>query len=307
MTGQKEAAWQVVSSRLAVTNNAQLWVGALVGHRIDQTSLADAKAWAQSRGLERSQVSSGDAVASYLHLHAVVDRLPGDSDIALLKELGLKSNGNIRWSASAQLLRMALQGHLDPADFESVRQRMAQTDSQGNRFMMPLFTWVAWQATQGRDVELKDVRETDLAMGDFDALLSKSLLLALEGHTKESLQFLNSARYQMSQLGLGSNNVDRPTPAPYEYALASYLMFKRTGHPAYQAEALRFAKAHQQIFPFWGWSYAMEALLETNEVNRTIARCRARYLDPSSYFLSLVPASTDKNELACSKALWGPA
>jgi hypothetical protein len=63
-------------------------------------------------------------------------------------------------------------------------------------------------------------------------------------------------------------------------------MYRKTGHDPYRKETLRFVKAQQSVFPYYGWQYGMEALLETNEPTRHTAACKAQYLDAASYFLS---------------------
>jgi hypothetical protein len=41
------------------------------------------------------------------------------------------------------------------------------------------------------------------------------------------------------------------------------------------------------VFPFYGWLYAMQALLDRDDSRRAAAACRARHLDPGSYFVDL--------------------
>lgn len=305
MTGRKDAAWDVLAPRLASANTFQLWSGALVGQRIDQLDLKSVQTWLASRGIAGAQIKYEDVVPMYLHLYGVVDRVPTDGDIELLKGDSRAAQRNVRWVASAELARMVQQGSY--AKFSAVRSELAKAwDADRSRFMLPMFTWAAWHATGGRDPELDSIRRTELTSDDFDDLLSQSLLLALEGRVDASLDFLRAARYQMSELGLGGANVDRAVPSPFEYARATYLMYVRTANGAYRSEALRFARAHQQMFPFWAWAYALEALLESDDKARTVALCRARYLDPSSYFLGLAQATPGAPKPACTKAPWAP-
>lgn len=304
MTGRKEAAWQVVAPRLASASTFELWSAALVGQRIERLDLKSVQGWVARQGVGGAQIRYEDVVPMYLHRYAVVDRTPDDEDIALLQGDPARAHRDGRWAASAGLTRMVQLGSY--AKFDTVRSQIAQPEIfDRGRFMEPLFTWAAWHATEGRDPELDAIRRTELASEDFDDLLSNSMLLALEGHIDASLEFLRSARYQMSELGLDGANVERPVPSPYEYARATYLMFARTKNEAYRKEALRFARAHQQMFPFWGWAYALEGLLERDEKARTAALCRAKYLDPASYFLGLVQATTSRTP-TCAKTPWAP-
>jgi hypothetical protein len=281
-------------------------VGALVGQRIDKLDLPAVKNWIDQQGLTGAQINFQDSAGTYLHLYGVTDHVPTDSDIALLQGSGPTAFQSNRWLASARLMQMTLQDSYTKEGFESARTLLAQSPPTGNSFMRPLFAWVAWHATAGQELELEPIRRVNLQSDDFDSLLAKSMLLALEGRTDLSLEFLRAARFQMSELGSGSPNVDRPIPSPYQYALAGYLMFRKTGKEEYRVEALRYAVAHQQMFPFWGWSYALQALLEHDEKNRAIAVCRARYMDPSSYFLSQVKPVAGVRPVVCGKTPWPP-
>ena len=304
MTGQPDPAWALVTPRLVSADTFQLWVGALVGQRVQKLDLAAVKDWSDRAGLQGTQIKYLDTVPMFLHLHAVTDRMPTEEDIALLRDSGTNLFQTRRWVASARLTQMALRNDTSKERFASVRRLLISSSPEQSGFQKPLFTWVAWHATDGADPDLDAVRATSVDSGDFDALLAKSMLLALEGKVAPSLEFLRAARYQMSELGLGSPNVDRAVPSPYHYALAGHLMYVKTGNDAYRVEVLRFARAHQQMFPFWGWAYAAEALMERDEKGRAVAACRAQYLDPASYFLSLVPAGGKGRAAACPARPW---
>lgn len=301
MTGARDQAWPVLLPRLVMASTFQLWQGVLVGHRLEGTSLPDVVEWAERHGLARAQLRSEDAVAKYLHLHAVVDRLPSATDTALLRRTGAPRVA-ARWAVSSELARMAL--GRDVSGFAQVRQQMEEADPTSNAFMQPMFTWVAWHATDGREPELAALRQADLGSSDFETLLSRSMLLALEGQLDDSLASLQAARWEMSGLGLGDHRVELPIPAGYSYALAAWMMFDKTRHEPFRAEALRFARAHQAIFPFASWAYGLEALLESDERPRAQAICRAAHLDPGSYFLRLAREKAGTRAPACQGAPW---
>ena len=303
MTKQPERAWQVVLPGLASTNTFQLWVGAYVGHRVEGASLRDVQDWIVTKNLSRAQIQYQYVGAMYLHLHAVTDRIPTQSDVELLRGVSVAPRDQpLRWATSASLVRMALEGDYQKDQLERLRETLSKSDPESNRFMQPLFTWVAWHATAGKDPELHVSRMFTLRWG-FDSLLSKAIVSGLDGNTGEAMQFLKAARYEMATLGL-NRMVDRPIPAPYQYALTVYLLAHRTGDDVYRVEALRFVRGYQRVFPFWGWLYAMEALFERDAAPRSIAACRAQYLDPQSMFLRLSTAAHPVTRLNCKSALW---
>jgi hypothetical protein len=307
MLKRPDAARPVFTARAAGSNAFQLWLAAFAGHRIAGTDLPGIADWLTRQGLENARIESGDAPPMYLHLHAVTDRVPTDADIALLKRpRGPYGLVDQRWAASALLIRSAME---DRDSRETHRQ--AETALRGwgearrNLFILPAYAWVAWQATDGKDEALREAGEVTLEW-DFDHLLARSMVLALEGRTAESLRFLTAARYELSTMAARYNElVDRPIPAPYQYALAGYLMYRKTRHDAYRQGTLRFVQAYQKVHPFLGWLYGLEALLERTPGPRLVAACRAHFLDRHSHFLKLADVP-GVNAQACRSALWPP-
>jgi len=53
-------------------------------------------------------------------------------------------------------------------------------------------------------------------------------------------------------------------------------MHRTTGNEAYREEALEFVRAYQKVFPYWPWTYSLDALLEKDAAARSLAACRAR-------------------------------
>jgi hypothetical protein len=308
MTNKTEQAWATIRPRLAVTDRFEVWMAAFAAHRLSGLRLAEIQDWIISNKLERASVNYQHAGNMYLHLYAVVDRIPTDDEIRLLQEAGTDSPGRSEvWAASARLVRMALGSSNRAEEFKRVRASVLRYAS-GSRFMLPLYTWVVWNATEGKDAELDQVRAATTEW-EFDWLVSKSMILALEGNIRESRNYLRAARYELATLssrpGYGPDRLDeRPIPAPYAYALAVYLMHLKTGDEAYRVEASQFARAYQKVFPYWAWTYSMDALMERDATARAIASCRAKYLDAQSMFLRLSGEAPDLNSPACKKSLW---
>lgn len=288
LTGQKDRAWSLFMEQAASAEYAPIWTAPMTGHRMQGLDLAGVKDWLTRSKFNEVQVNGQDAAMVYLHMQAVVDRLPGDSDVALLREpRGKWKLVDERWGSSARLHRAALENlHLKEAYDYALSK--ATWDANGrNDFALPVFTWVAAQVTNGKDRHLDQVRKATMRW-DFDNILAKSMLLALEGQTKESLSFFRAARIRQAQLGLGDDRlVQRAVPASYHYALGGYLMYRKTGELAYRDETLRFVRAYQHVFPQFAWLYGMESALEPDPKRKQAAACRARALDAKSYFLSL--------------------
>jgi len=63
-------------------------------------------------------------------------------------------------------------------------------------------------------------------------------------------------------------------------------LYRVTGNDAYRREALDWAKVREKAEPWQAWSYAMEAALAPDSVERRRAIAMAWYLDPQSMHLS---------------------
>lgn len=305
MRGQREQAWALLQPRLAASQVVPLWHAVYVGHRIERADQRRVDAWFAERKLEKVQIDHSDVDRMYHHLLAVLDRVPGDAELERLRRHreDLNSWSEPRYAASALLVRAMLtgQGHAEARD--AVLKVVADDNGDRNRFLLPQFAWVAWQASDGRDERLAEVREATIE-GDFDALLAKSLVLAREGRHDESLRFLTAARFELAHLGLGSEQLlDRPLPAPYQWALAAHVMHRHSGRDEYRREALRFVRQYQRVQPYFGWLYALEALWEKAPAARLAAACRARFLDPGSYFLAQAQVA-GLDDTRCRGKLW---
>ena len=300
MTRQSDAAWRMLMPRAAMSEWLSFWDGVMVGHRMAGLSPAQAGEWLQSNRLDKVQIDRKDLRSLYPLRMAVVDRVPSDADVELLRRpAGSQSYVTAEWATAALLVKTAMSGGDEAAVRQEVLNLRKLYAPEQMRFMLVHYVPVAWKATQGKDEVLAGVREADMD-SDFDGLLAKSVVLALDGRVDESLRYLTAARFS---LAFNGPLLNRPIPAPYQWALSATLMHARTGNEAYRKEILRFARAYQRVFPFLAWPHALEAWLAPEPKVRLGAACRAQFLDPNSHFLqrAAVPGLTPS---ACKAALW---
>ncbi|MBC3908582.1 hypothetical protein [Undibacterium umbellatum] len=302
MEGQAEMGWQVIQPRAATAETFQLWVAAYVAQRMEGKSLDQINDWLKSQKYDSVQIDLQDVNDLYVHMHAVTDRVPNNDDIKLLlKPSAPNKYRNKTFAVSAQLIKSALEQSGTKEAYEFAIANLAPYDAnKRNQFVLPFFAWVAWQASDGKDANLDTVRNADLHES-FDHVLAKSMIFALEGKSRESLQYLKAARYGLSESGK-SEMRERGIPPSYQYATAAYLMFKKTGNDAYRTEALQFLRSYELVFPYYGWVYSMQAAMEKDKKRQQTLACKAKALDPGSYFLSL--SNLDLNKLSCKTALW---
>jgi hypothetical protein len=303
MQRQPDAAWSLLLPRAALSESMQLWDGIMVGHRQSGLEPGQAVDWLKSRQLQKAQVQYKDVRSYYPHQLAVLDRVPTESDVAMLKKpAGGQDYVDPLWAMSAQLIRTSINGGGEEAVRQQVLATLKDSSPDQVRFMLPSYVWVAWKATQGTDDLLTGVRKAEMDV-DFDGLLAKSVVLALDGRTDESLRYLGAARFTLAELGLGTPLLDRLIPATYQFALAGTLMYQHTRIDAYRHEMLRYARAYQKVIPFLAWPHALEALMEREEKPRLAAACRAWQLDRGSHFLQRA-AVPGLSATACKNALW---
>ncbi len=300
LLGQSERAWAALTPRLSQSGQLELWMGAEVGHRMRGASMREVKEWISRSGYGNARVSGLNVGSVFLGRYITDDRVPSEEELALLdaEVSGAAASGNVL-RAHARLQRLAFEQHVDEAAIREVRDLIATSWPRSSRSILkPLYAWSAWRASGGKDPALDGMTEATLE-SDLDALLSKGMILGLKGDVSASATYLRAARIELSQLAIGQLNSDLRS-AEYAVALCAYLLYSHTGDPRYREEALTMAHAYQRIFPFLAWPYALDALLSPPGASRSLAACRARYLDPRSRFLSLV--SLPKQ--ACRKNLW---
>ncbi|MEO8925245.1 MAG: hypothetical protein ABI330_20865 [Caldimonas sp.] len=304
---QADAAWSTFLESASTSGLLELWDAAMTGHRLAGLDLAAVKRWLVERNLGKVQLGDADMSSLYLHRLAVTDRIPSLSDIDfLLDQPGPLNFANKRWAMSAVLARGAMSEE-EPSKVLDRFMELRKADSEASAaFMLPLYAWIAGRAQSGDKRVIEALQKIDIE-SDFDHLLAKSLLLSARGESKESARFLRAARYELAQRTWGSNGLSgRPVEASYEYARAVFLMYRQTKDPALRQDALTFARANAQAWPYLGWSYGLLALVESDPKQRAMAICRARFLDPKSFFLLVAEHAEPERKGAarCSAKLW---
>jgi hypothetical protein len=307
MRGHPEAAWATLAPRLALSDQSELWVGVQVGQRLEGRSARAAYDWIVKSGYGHAKLRNIDIGPVHALRLMTDDRTPSPDDLALLSELksppsGRGLDGIEQLQVLAELKQLAVAPHVDPKAVLALRDTIAADTSELDRGpFMPLYAWVAWQASDGTDPSLAPLRATTLTQ-DFDALLAKGVLLGLDKRPDEALQFLRAARFDLVNT-IGTERRDVRS-APYSAAFVAWLLFNQTHDTRYRDEALLLARAHQRTFPYLAWPYALDALLSPAGPARDTAACRAAFLDRGSLFLSKLNPNPDGHGKACASSQW---
>jgi hypothetical protein len=308
MRGHPDLAWAALIPRLPLSDQSELWAGAMVGQRMEGKNARSAHDWMVKSSYGHARIGGVDIGTLHALRFMTEDRVPSADDIALLAELraqqpdGSPAGGIADVQALAFLKQLASAPRVKPEDVQAVRDMLVYpSDWRTRGALKPLYAWAAWQASGGNDPSLASLRIANLTQ-DFDSLLAKGVLLGLDQQHHEALRYLRAARYDLANTH-GKLRRDARS-APYMAAFVAWLLYGQSHDERYRDEALLLARAHERTFPFLAWPYALDALLSPAGPARTTAACRAAFLDRSSLFLSRSGLKPDPHGMNCRKALW---
>ena len=299
MLRRPDEAWQLIVPRMQTSTESPLWRSALAGHRIADDPLDKLPAWLRQQQLDREVQQYQSRAPTWLSAYALLDRHPTSADAAWLKTTGLVNNHPLG-VGGALVMKAAIDGGAG-INASVVAADMASTFGDDRDLLRPFDAWAIWNATGGKDNQLDEIRSTPLEAG-FQPVLAKAMVLAADGRRDEALRFLTAARWELGRNGSAHAIHDQFRMAPYDFVLASWLMARRTGEPAYAQQGLAVATAYQHVVEYMGWPYAAEALLGRDPKAREIAACRAQALDSASMFLRESGLHPDPKSAVCVKA-----
>ncbi len=295
--GDAAAGWHVLMPRLAL-GDALVWRAAMAGLRHDGLDLKGVQAWVLANRLDGARTDKGDLASRLLVAYATIDRQPGDEEIALLS-----ASPTVPADAGGQV-RLARLAMVPPATITAEEVRTACTRSRGNGMdtetLSPLCALALWRATRGHAPDLDALRRAPLD-GTMQELLSKAIVLALDGDTAASLACLRAARLDLSRVASDA----LPTPlgqAQWNLFLPVLLTARETGHADWRQAALDLARVDTAIVPYEAWPFAGVAALSTDAAERARAACVAARMDPQSWLLKGTGVRVDPGAAACAKS-----
>ena len=298
MRGEAGPAWTLIESRIQTSEASALWRAALAGQRIGGQPLAALSDWIVRNKLQEAQLPLGPAIPSWLNAYATLDRLPVQPDAASRASMAPADPQN-SWANGLRAIGAAM-GRQPDADVAALSKDVMSA-SFASQSLLPFFSWDLWNATNGADPTLQQVRTTPREAG-LPMALAKAMVSAADGHREDALRSLTAARYELGRYGTAYASNDEMRTGPYDFVLASWLMSRKTGEPAYAQQGLSIARAYQLILPYMGWPYGAEALLSKDAKSREIAACRAQRLDAASMFLHESGLRPDPRSAVCKKA-----
>lgn len=305
--GQTQGAWSTLAPRLSTSDRSELWTAVAAGQRMEGKSAKAAYEWAVASSYGHAR--PGDIDIRLIHALRMMteDRVPSGDDLAFLATLRKEEPRRDAWAfedlrAFALLKQLAAAPRVTTDDARGMRGLIAgQTGWRVRGALKPLYGWVVWRASGGKDPSLNDLRSAELT-NEFDTLLAKAVVLGLDGKPDEAVRFLRAARYDLAYATLGEIQRDIRS-APYMAAYVAWLLYSQTNDARYRDEALLIARAYGRIFPFLAWAHALDALLSPEGSARATSACRAAYLDKGSQFLALSGLKPDLQSATCRRAM----
>jgi hypothetical protein len=324
-TNRSQLAWSGFDTLVRQLDNFDIWESALVGHHREGGTEATVTAWVKRPELAPLGDKFSFA-AHYLVKFATTDRIPSDSLAAVLDDIdrptwrletdlqavvrpnrdgrfelvlgpmvanprqilpiGVFANAKKHRVKSGLAYFVTAYGAIKRGNFELARQHFDEAAalydmrSTYSSYMLPYYALaVAKSGADTTKVETVLGRFSPNEQG-FDYQLARAVLAAVDGNTPEALKSLQLARYRRWFVE------ERPILTTYTYGDICETLYRLTGNDAYRREALDWAKAREKAEPWQAWSYAMEAALAPDSVERQRAIAMAWYLDPQSMHLS---------------------
>jgi len=308
-TGHSKEAWAGFDTLVRQTRQPHIWETAMVGHRMAGQSEAEVVEWAKQPHFNHLD-GGRSAGAIYVLRYATMDRLPSETLSEALQNLDLPrlaigrhmsiysttnpppTKANIKsalayFGQAYRSFKLRKYGEaktiLDEA--ATVYQFSDQyTRNSPDSSFLPYYAYVAAKAgdTSGVEKILSGFKIQDQL---FDYCLAKAVLAGVAGKTQEALEFLQLARHRRP------HTEGRPFLTQYTYGEIAELLAEETKDDRLRIYALEWAKRNQKFEPWHAWSYAMEAKLSTNPVERKRAMAMAFYLDPKSERLATLKRS----------------
>ena len=300
-----------------------VWETALVGHHREGRTEADVLAWVQRP--EYAKTGAGmNAAAIYLLRFATTDRTPsagladaiqridvpvwqlenperrvvrppmnGEAGLILGPDIGSgravlpvgaferapkkQVRSNLAYFAAAYR-ELKLKNY--PAAKVIFDEAVSLYDLRADSlFMLPYYALAQTLGGGRRELERQLARMAPNERS-FDYWLAQAVLRMAVGNQDAALQSLALARHNRP------HTEERPLLTQHTFGEIAELLYEQSGDARFRERALEWARGFQTIEPWQSWSYAMEARLAKNPVDRARAMAMAYALDPKSERLS---------------------
>lgn len=299
-SGKADEAWAGFETLKDAGQGPKILESALVSHHMHGLSQPEVLAWVRHSGLKNAG-AHGNAAASYLLQFVTTDRTPTPEAIEAIQSMDIgryKSDDfpgqtfprtpNLQLLPYHHMVKSTLtlfaEGYrgLKTGEFVSAKAAFDEAAlydrviyEDGNPYFLPYYAMAAAKTNDVKSVEklLKEVKPADQ---DFYYHLARAVLESAAGDSDTALQSLNTARYFAPQVG------NWPLLRSHTYAEIAEWVAEMTGSAKIKALTIDWARKSQMVQPWHAWSYALEAKLTSNPMDRKRALAMAYYLDPKS-------------------------
>jgi hypothetical protein len=316
-----------------------LWTSALVGHRRDNISAQELRAWLNSESQTLTRTKGDDALVNYALTEQLIDRAPPPDDFAeFIKTIAGPSGIVARHGGKQTNFFGALGGEKErrvgPGAYGAERQQGKTFDGDvpTRHYLLALaYTSLRHgrfeEAAQAFDrltqiYNTENVSEWGFVLPYFAFAAAQSgdnvgLEKFLDAHSSPDNEWGEQlAKAVFDAIHGKQQDAEKrlditfrirassgawPTITSYQYAEVCIWLFEKTGDKRYKERALSWARKHVQIEPAYAWAYALIARYSDDAKERAAMLPKALYLDRQSYWATATPTSAQTAALAALK------
>jgi hypothetical protein len=335
--GESASAWNGFDHLASQFQSPQPWLAAVIGHRRDNISERDLRAWIGNEAKKNNARPDDDSLVTYALMEQLMDRpepTPGFAEFIA----GLAGPSNVQaspdgkqffWTTKAEGRR-----RVGPSQFG--RERRAAATSQAtvpNRYALLALAYAALRTRHFDEsvsafdqlAAIYDIEKSNdwgfalpyfafAAAQSGDALgLEKYLNSRDDVHdqwgpllAKAVFAALHDRRDESDKL-LDTALRERPATGlwpittAYQYAETCAWLFDLTHDERYRQRALAWARAYSRIEPVYAWPHALIAHLAADHNEAREALALALHLDPQSAWAKQTPHALQDEAMAWLK------
>lgn len=302
--GYSDQARVLFDSMLPSQRSTQIWTGALIGQRINNTDKEEMLRWVNERMQMKRDHESRKISSKYVFMALALDR-PVDPDlVGIIEKMGefivngkqgetkVKDRRFIRFVTAYNIVKTIVENRyifdIEKIHtlFKNIHRGTVPVHILGPDYELPYLTWIALQTgekgyiqniiTTFSENSSKGTNDHKWSSPLFYRDLSFSIIEASKKNHKKAMQYLRSAFNRRPHVG------EKPIYTWYQMTEIAEWLYLEHGFEGYRNLVIEWSKMHQVIRPMYAWAYAFEAKYTKDAVRRKRALAFTLYLDKKS-------------------------
>lgn len=282
LMGQSAKAWEQFKVLEPKHGDPRIWTAALVGHRLSRTSDDGLASWVVDASFfdSRKNYLSRALRERFAFMAFTTDRHVSDRTVTLVEHVAKHYNNSGFYT---NLARAYVAFKNDDFKSAAAALRPINDDLTGisaskkmpENYILPYLTISYIKTDNRKEAELLVNYHRRVAGEDFDYLISRAVLEAVDSRHASAQELLNTAFHRQPATG------PRAFFPLYELLEVCEFLHRESGQDGYSRLAVEIAHRQQRSYPF-SWAYAVEAKYSSEPEKRKRALAMALFLDPRS-------------------------